>query len=100
MNLDLSEDDLKKMMGEEFSKEPLPLRQELEDKIDSRIRRINHMTKIGAPEFLRMNEQEILGDCVQALKEGRFAVTEQEINYAKSYWKRYDEVLQLGSVND
>lgn len=88
-----SDDNIKKMMGEEFSKEPLPLRQELEEAINSRILRINHMVKIGAPEFLRKNEQEFLGDCVKALKEGKFAVTEQEIYYNNSYWEKYHQLL-------
>jgi hypothetical protein len=72
-------------MGEEFKKEPLPLKTELESNAKHIASQLAALYRLKAPEELTSGYQQELEEVMLKIKNGQFSTTKSELEYYHAY---------------
>jgi len=82
----------KELMGEEFTEVPKPTKQECEENIENRKKRIDRLRELGAGDIILDSEISILRKKEKDLDEGDYSKTDAELTYMIKYYERESEV--------
>jgi hypothetical protein len=85
---DAQDEAFAKHMGPQFKYPPLMSRDMIIEMIEVRRDRIIRYVELQVPEFFMQIEYSELNKLIQALNDGKFALTDSEVKYLKDYTER------------
>ena len=96
----ISIDDFEKFKGDNFRETPKLLISELQEQIRNQSGRLLRLTELRAPAVIISGEQQILESLMLDLRNGNYAVTETEINYAVAYQDMINRFLIVDDYDE
>ena len=79
---------MKKWMGKEFKKQPLPTKEEFEDIIMRKRNAYERLLGMNGPQYVINSYLEDLSVLLKEYTDGKYAVTKEELDYNRDYYAR------------